>query len=130
MCPPSDIENNEFKLSVKDEIDAKTWKNNTKLGVKILFLVAISIAMIHLASNLKKSENHEARKTQQIKIENFNLRNSARIPKRSKSCGRKSPSSGLPDFNNKKGAGCRIEIHSRSNLFHPKAAETKKISIK
>ena len=60
----------------------------------------------------------------------FTVRISACIPNRSNSCGRNSPSSGFPDPTNTKRAGCRIEIPSRSTVFHPEAAESNKISTR
>mmetsp|Transcript_8019 Transcript_8019/g.34117 ORF Transcript_8019/g.34117 Transcript_8019/m.34117 type:complete len:352 (-) Transcript_8019:215-1270(-) len=46
------------------------------------------------------------------------------MPKRSSSCGRSSPSSGLPEPIMMNLAGCVMEIPSRSTVFQPPAAES------
>ncbi len=49
-------------------------------------------------------------------------RTSTESPKRSRSCGRSSPSSGLPEPTSTKRAGCRIDRPSRSTAFTPVCA--------
>ena len=52
------------------------------------------------------------------------------IPKRSRSCGRSSPSSGFPLPIMMNFAGCVMEMPSRSTVFHPPAAESRTTSTR